>query len=70
MTVPCSLTINMMYRENAPFGVILCAARSQRCGAVKTRALHYCPKKGFFDKLAVCAHTHIESKQRKALHLI
>ena len=25
--------------------------RSQRCGAVKTRALHHCPKKGFFDNL-------------------
>ena len=37
--------------ERAPFGAILCAARSQRCGAVKTRALHFYPEKGFFDKL-------------------
>ena len=29
--------------NGAPFGAILCAARSQRYGAVKTRALHYHP---------------------------
>ena len=31
-----------------PPGAILCAARSQRYGAVKTRALHYYPKEGIF----------------------
>ena len=35
--------------NRAPFGAILCAARSQRCGAVKTRALHYYPQKGFWE---------------------
>ena len=37
--------------NSAPFGAIECAARSQRCGAVKTRALHYYPIKGFLNKL-------------------
>ena len=37
MTVPCCLAKSTTRRENrAPFGAILCAARGQMCGWVKT----------------------------------
>ena len=37
MTVPCCLATSTTRRENrAPFGAILCAARGQMCGWVKT----------------------------------
>ena len=39
--------------KNAPFGAILCAARSQRCGWVKTHPYITTRRKGFFRKLQI-----------------